>query len=69
MAELNRDMSPAEKAGYARALADLQVFGARMAMQGAALGGDAEPIPRRRVMEHTGRAIIATAEALHHTLR
>lgn len=68
MADLNRDMSAAEKRGYTRALMDLQDFGARMAVEGRRLGGDGDPIPRRHIMQHSGRMMIATAEALAHTL-
>ena len=68
MADLNRDMSPAQKRGYTRALMDMQELGARMALEGIRLGGDDAPIPRHRLMEHTGRALISTAEVLARTL-
>lgn len=68
MADLNRDMTPAEKRGYVRAVMDMADFGARMATEGIRLGGSREPVPQNRLMEHTGRAIVRASEVLARTL-
>lgn len=68
MSELNRDMSPAMKAGYARALMDLREVGARLLFEGPRLGGSCEPVPMNRLMLERGRVLLQAADALDHTL-
>lgn len=63
-----RDLTEDEMRGFRMACACFARWGAQIEMAGISLGGDAEPIPRNKVMQLNGRMVKNCARALELTL-
>lgn len=65
---LRCEMTEAEKRGFRMACACLETWGLQIQQAGISLGGDAEPIPRHKLMQMSGRMVSNCARALELTL-